>query len=68
MMLAAWSLGVGSCFIGLAQPLERVEGIMKELGVPERHRLIAAIIFGFPARRDLEAPVRNRDVILRWID
>jgi nitroreductase len=68
MMLAAWSLGVGSCFIGLAQPLERVEGIMKELGVPERHRLIAALIFGFPAKGDLEAPVRNRDVILRWID
>lgn len=68
MMLAAWSLGIGSCWIGLAQPLERVEGIMKELGVPERHRLIAALIFGFSAERDIEAPSRNKGVILKLID
>lgn len=68
MMLAAWSLGLGSCYIGLAQPLERVAGIMKELGVSEKHRLVASLIFGFPADGVLEAPERNRDVILKWID
>jgi nitroreductase len=68
MMLAAWSLGLGSCYIGLAQPLERVASMMKELGVSERHRLVASLIFGFPAGGELKAPERNRDVILRWID
>lgn len=68
MMLAAWSLGIGSCFIGLAQPLERVAGIVKEIGVPERHRLIASLVFGYPAESDLDAPARNEDVILKWID
>ncbi len=68
MMLAARSLGLGSCWIGLAQPLERVSSIMKELGVPEKHRLVGSLIFGFPAGEVQEAPIRNRDVILRWID
>jgi nitroreductase len=68
MMLAAWSLDLGSCYIGLAQPLERVASMMKELGVSERHRLVASLIFGFPAGGELKAPERNRDVILRWID
>ncbi len=68
MMLAAWSLGLGSCYIGLAQPLERVTGIMKELGVSEKHRLVASLILGFPADGVQKAPERNRDVILKWID
>ncbi len=68
MMLAARSLGLGSCLIGLAQPLERVSSIMKELGVPERHRLVGSMILGFPAGDVQEAPERKRDVILRWID
>ncbi len=68
MMLAAWSLGLGSCYIGLAQPLERVSSIMKELGVPEKHRLVGSLILGFPAHDVQEAPERNRDVILKWID
>ncbi len=68
MMLAAWSLGLGSCYIGLAQPLEKVASVMKDLGVPEKYRLVASLIFGFPAGGELKAPERNRDVILRWID
>ncbi len=68
MMLAARSLGLGSCYIGLAQPLERVASIMKELGVSEKQRLVASLIFGFPVGGVLKAPERNRDVILKWID
>ncbi len=68
MMLVAKSLGLGSCYIGLAQPLERVASMMKELGVSEKYRLVASLIFGFPAGGELKAPERNRDVILRWID
>lgn len=68
MMLAAWSLGLGSCYIGLAQPLERVTSMMKELGVSEKYRLVSSLIFGFPAGGELKIPERNRGVILRWID
>lgn len=70
MMLAAWSIGLGSSWVGLAQPLEKVSGIMKELGVPEKHRLLGSLIFGYPAAESREAPEMdiNRNVILKWID
>jgi nitroreductase len=67
MMLAAQSLGIGSCWIGLALHLGWDAEFLKELGVPEGHKLVAPIIFGYPAKGDLKAPARNPDVILKWI-
>jgi nitroreductase len=68
MMLAGRSLGVGSCWIGLATPLGADGEFLKEIGVPEGHQLVAPLIFGYPAKREARAPPRNNDVILRWID
>jgi hypothetical protein len=41
---------------------------LKEVGVPEGHKLIAPLIFGYPAKENQRAPVRNADVVLKWID
>jgi nitroreductase len=68
MMLAAKSLGLGSCWIGLAAPVERVATLMRELGVPEGYSLIAPLIFGYPAKERLKGPTRKTDVILNWIE
>jgi nitroreductase len=68
MMLAAQSLGIGSCWIGLAGGLGYDTEFLKEVGVPEGHKLIAPLIFGYPAKEKLKAPARNSDVILKWID
>jgi nitroreductase len=68
MMLAAQSLGVGSCWIGLATGLGYDVEFLKEVGVPEGHKLIAPLIFGYPTKDNLKAPARNSDVILKWID
>jgi len=59
-MLVAHSLGIGSCWIGLSE-------FLKEAGVPEGHKLIAPLIFGYPAKGKRKAPARNADVILEWI-
>ncbi len=67
MMLAAHSLGIGSCWIGLALHLGRDEEFLKEAGVPEGHKLVAPLIFGYPAKGERKAPARNEDVILKWI-
>jgi nitroreductase len=67
MMLAAHSLGIGSCWIGLAAGLGSDEAFLKEAGVPGDHKLVAPLIFGYPARGPLPAPARNADVILKWI-
>jgi nitroreductase len=68
MMLAAQSLGIGSCWIGLAAGLGYDMEFLKEVGVPEGHKLIAPLIFGYPSKENLKAPARNSDVILKWIN
>jgi nitroreductase len=68
MMLAAKSLRIGSCWIGLAIPLEKVRKIISQLGVLEGHRLMAALIFGYPTKEEQKAPVRVDGLILKWID
>jgi nitroreductase len=67
MMLAAHSLGIGSCWIGLAAGLGSDEAFLKDAGVPQDHKLVAPLIFGYPGRGALPAPPRNADVILKWI-
>lgn len=68
MMLAAQSLGIGSCWIGLAEGLGYDIEFLKEVGVAEGHKLIAPLIFGYPTKQNLKAPARNADVILKWIN
>jgi nitroreductase len=68
MMLAAHSLGIGSCWIGLAEGLGYDMEFLKEVGVSEGYKLVAPLIFGYPAKEKLKAPARNSDVILKWIN
>ena len=68
MMLAARSLGIGSCWIGLASPLAQVPAVVNELGVPAEYKLVGSLIFGLPAKLNQEAPKRDGNVILNWID
>ncbi len=68
MMLAARSLGIGSCWIGLALPLGKVRNVLDGLGVPEGCRLVGCLVFGYPVKLDLKAPKREEDVVLKWIE
>jgi len=67
MMLGARSLGIGSCWIGLASVLGSDKELMKKIGAPEDHRLMSQMIFGYPFKKKIVAPERNKDVILNWI-
>jgi nitroreductase len=68
MMLAAGSLGVGSCYVGIGQALFVDHQVLNEIGVPADHKLLATLIFGYPAEKNIPAPARNKEVILKWID
>ena len=46
--LAARALGIGSCFIGLAHALNESEEELREAGVPPKHKIFAALAFGYP--------------------
>jgi len=48
MMLAAQSIGIGSCWIGTAQRALMDEKLLKEIGAPEGYIHVAPLIFGYP--------------------
>ncbi len=67
MMLAAKSLGIGSCWIGLGMPLSNDRTILNEVGVPAEYNFVAPLIFGYPTKIDQVASPRNEGVFLKWI-
>ena len=68
MMLAAFTLGVGSCWIGTAVRLANDPKVKAELGVPNDHEVHAAIVFGYPKGGFPKAPEKRRAQILKKID
>lgn len=48
MMLAAHSMGIGSCWIGGVQPALMDEAYLRELGAPDGYKAVAPLIFGYP--------------------
>ena len=66
MMLAAWSMGVGSCWIGFAAPLQFSPEFMAEVEMPKDHRLIAPLIFGYPAKAPGKGH-RKEAQIVKWL-
>uniref|UniRef100_Q3AT16 Nitroreductase domain-containing protein n=1 Tax=Chlorobium chlorochromatii (strain CaD3) TaxID=340177 RepID=Q3AT16_CHLCH len=68
MMLAATSLGIGSCWahaVIMFHSTEKGKAIFRELGItfPANHQLYAAAVFGLPAEPYPEAPPKNADCI-----
>ncbi len=66
MMLAAKSLGLGSCPIGMARYIKDEKDITEKLGFDEKYELIITLVFGYPDEEP-EAKERNKDVI-KWIE
>lgn len=68
MMLAAHAIGVGSCWInGVTGSWERpeVQALMRELGVPEGHKVWGSVALGFTAGPFQEVPRKNITVLRR---
>jgi nitroreductase len=52
MMLAARSLGIGSCWIGFGMPLDSDQEIRQELNVPDGYRRQMALVYGLRRRQE----------------
>ena len=69
MMLAAHSLGIGSCWIGFASVLGLKKEMMRKIGVPDKHHISAAIVFGYPKEKPGRASIRKvGSDIINWIE
>tara|TARA_Y100000310_G_scaffold318480_1_gene372627 strand:+ start:17638 stop:18198 length:561 start_codon:yes stop_codon:yes gene_type:complete len=65
MMLAAKSLGIASCPIGMARFVKEEKDIIEKLKFPENYELIITLVFGY-ADEEPEPKERNKDVV-KWI-
>ena len=66
LFLTAYSLGLGSCYIGFANSLNNDAEVLSDLGIPKEHDIIGALIFGYPSEKK-ETPQREPKV-LKWIE
>lgn len=65
MLLAAWALGLGSCWVGSATLVEQNPRLLAALRVPDDHQIVAPLIFGYPALL-LPKPER-REPLITWV-
>lgn len=65
LMLAASRWGLGSCWIGMAEPWLNSDAGHKALHLPAEEQVVAPIILGFP--HTLPAPVPRKPPTLYWI-
>ena len=64
MMLRAYDLGLGSCFIGFANSLNRDRETLRSLGMEDSQEIFCPLIFGYPkawpAPKIREAKIQKR--------
>ena len=65
LMLVAYALGLGTCWIGFAQSFLNTSDGKKELGLPATWVPIAPIIVGYP--KAASAPVPRKEPEIRWV-
>lgn len=68
MMLAARSLGIGSCWIGYADMvLNKDRKLMSELGVPSGNKIIVTLVFGHALKFPKAYPRKEEAGVVKWI-
>ena len=66
MILAAHSLGISSCYIGMVKALGNDKEFYDLLQVPNGHKIIITIVFGY-AKEKPEPKERQKDVV-SWVE
>jgi nitroreductase len=64
MMLAAHSLGLGSCFIGRGDVINKSASVFEEMGIERKYRVYATLIFGYADQPAPNAPERKKDNVI----
>lgn len=66
MMLAAHSFGLGSCFIGRGDIIEKCGLLFSKLGIEKKYSIQASLIFGYPKEFPKNIPERIRNNVISW--
>ncbi|SFM79239.1 nitroreductase family protein [Methanolobus profundi] len=65
MMLAAHSMGIGSCWIGTACFIQDNPELLEELGITPDYRVVAPIVMGYPVTEPGETDKKEPEVV--WV-
>jgi len=63
LMLAAHSIGLGTCPIGFVRPWLNLPAIKRELGIPNHHSVVMPIVVGFPAVTPAPPPRLEPEIV-----
>ena len=61
-MLAAWSLGIGSCWVGSFNE-QKVKELLK---IPENWNVVALLPLGYPAETPKERKKKSKDELFSY--
>jgi len=64
-MLTAWSMGIGSCWVGMMSLLDKDEWFRKKFEVPDNYAIVAPIALGYFENKDIPVIERRAPEILK---
>jgi len=65
MVLAAHSLGLGTCYVGFSKMIETLPELKKELGIEWPYKVMTSVVLGYPRTRIDRAVPREKPPV-RW--
>jgi nitroreductase len=67
IMLTAWSMAIGSCWIGMMKVLDKDKWFRKNFQVPENYAIVAPLVLGYFDKKDVPFIERKGIEIIRWL-
>ena len=71
MMTAAWSLGIGACWINAlrtVQDEETIREILRSFGIPDSHMVIGIMVLGYIPDDDISQKPYRRTEVIHFVD
>jgi len=65
LMLTAWSMGIGSCWVGMMSLLDKDEWFRKKFEVPDNYTIVAPIALGYFENKNIPVIERRAPGILK---
>ncbi|MFA5340094.1 MAG: nitroreductase [Candidatus Omnitrophota bacterium] len=65
MMLLASSMGIGSCWVGMMNVLDKDEWFRKKFAIPDNYAIVAPVALGYFENKDIPVIERKPPEILR---